>query len=744
MEPQERKKFDSQQVMDAILGYLPYWRFMLIAFALGLLAGIGYYIFATPTFLARSMVDLKVFSSPVEAGNVKEDTSTPSHLLRRSLITELTSRHLVLKAAQSLGLASDNTSYENVQEDHVPKLQIELLDVNHLQVTVYAYSPRVVREFGSALISEYRKYQSEIRNNYRAEAAERYRGELEEIQKRIGESSRNLSDYEREGNVAQLFIEANKLTEVPKKLVLLKDRLTKMGEIKGRLNTPANTGQIIEQLSILNAFDKGAQVEVGNLIRSEDPKKKGPLENEAGGADAKIVVQPAMVEGIEPWMALEKTFRELSAQIAEMSKKFLPGHEQMIALNQDLAEVERKLRSEWDVKRKRFDLEEAQAKEDMTSLEAKLPEYHDITAKYEQFEREYVVRKQGQTVWDKAYQNLTEKLASIEHDLDKDRIELTHTGFVSLRDVDPVSPNKFKLFLVALIVGFGGAFGGASVLRFMDNTAQRLNDVERETGLLGLGIVPLTTKAVLEDVFRSPVIDAKLPNFFLENIRLIRANICLHPGRKSRTQVVMITSARPSEGKTSMAANLAWAFYSMGERTLLVDCDLRRGRVHHITGVDHSTGLSTLITGRSSEAQSVKSTQDGRLDVIPRGPIITGATELLIQGGFDKLVEQWRTEYDRIVLDCAPTLGLSDTAALQRVADGVAMVVRTERTQKKDIKDALETLQKAGAHVFGFIMNGVDLNKFRNSYHYYYYSPYYYAQLEADEDDFPQRGKVAS
>jgi len=96
----------------------------------------------------------------------------------------------------------------------------------------------------------------------------------------------------------------------------------------------------------------------------------------------------------------------------------------------------------------------------------------------------------------------------------------------------------------------------------MNTTVSTLQQIEEAAGLKGIGVIPHTTKQMLEDVCRSPAVGAKTPNFLLENFRLVRSHILLTPGSSNKTQIVMVTSARPSEGKSSQAANLAWAFQS--------------------------------------------------------------------------------------------------------------------------------------------------------------------------------------
>ena len=112
-----------------------------------------------------------------------------------------------------------------------------------------------------------------------------------------------------------------------------------------------------------------------------------------------------------------------------------------------------------------------------------------------------------------------------------------------------------------------------------------------------------------------------------------------------------------------------------------------------------------------------------------------GTTDLLVQRVFAELLETFRSEYDHIVVDTPPVLGLSETTALQRAVDGVLFVVRAEKTARKDVVDAMTLLRKAGAHLFGLVLSDLDLNRVSNYHNYYYYSPSYYEDLARSSDD---------
>jgi len=234
--------------------------------------------------------------------------------------------------------------------------------------------------------------------------------------------------------------------------------------------------------------------------------------------------------------------------------------------------------------------------------------------------------------------------------------------------------------------------------------------------------------------------DSTVPNRLMENFRVIRSAIALNREMALPSQVIVITSARPQEGKTMLASNLAWSFASIHDRTLIMDCDLRRGRLHKLLGLENEVGMSTLFNSTSTLEETIQPTNVPNLFALTRGPIIAGSTEKLCTSDFSDLVEGLRGKFGRIILDAPPVLGLSETCSLQRVVDGVLLVVMAEKTPSREVKTAYELLRKSGARFYGFVLNRLDLNRVANYYSYYYYSSYYYSTFEdADKNAIIQR-----
>lgn len=704
--------------------------------AVGLCAGVTYFLFSIPTYRATSLVYARSFSTPLQDGD-----SVPAvnqNGLSRSFLFRFDSQLIKLGAAKRAGLVGDDATYEDVL-DHVPAIRVGPYDATHVEVTVFAYDPEVVRTFAQAMIEEYQEFQQRSWREFREEALERYALQLTELESKVAESIDALAELDRESRLTEITIEQQSLLDIPKKLVETRERLARMDGVRllmKRLEATEKKDletieQVLTMLALLGDYEEETSVDVGDVVST-------PLASGAGSITASIpetrIVEPEDVKGLSPWQELERNRRLLKNQIAEAAKTYLTDHQVMRDLSARLAEAERGLRAELEVLQQKFDLEYAKLMEQVAQLESRMPEYERVTRELGKSSNDWGIATNNQRMWDKAREQMASKLAAINFNEEFDWVQVRFKQHLSLRDRIPVSPSKSKLAMVSLLIAFAGAFGIPTILNLFNTSATTVQQLEQYTGINGIGIVPLTNKEFLEEVHRSPAQGATVPNYLLECFRVIRSNICLLPNRHDHSQVILVTSARPQEGKTTQSANLAWAFHSMGERTLLIDCDLRRGRVHGLLDLENQNGLTRLLMGDIAVQEAIHPTPQENFDAIPRGPVIAGTTEILCQKPFEELIALFRKHYDRIVIDSPPVLGLSESSSLQRLVDGTVLVVRAEKTSRKDVMDAITLLRKSGAHFFGFVLNAVDLSKATNYYYYYYYSAPYYDQFGADEE----------
>ncbi len=190
--------------------------------------------------------------------------------------------------------------------------------------------------------------------------------------------------------------------------------------------------------------------------------------------------------------------------------------------------------------------------------------------------------------------------------------------------------------------------------------------------------------------------------------------------RKIKT--IVITSADPSDGKTSVAVRLARSFASNNNRVLLVDCDLRNPSVGKIAEIENNVGLTNILVARSDYQSTIVNEEDSpNLDIILTGPIPPNPAELLGTQAMKNLVDEISKHYDYIIFDTPPVGIISDAAILSTITDGVILVMAQNSTDKSDIQRAINRVVHVGGKILGGVLNKVDVTSKRGAKNYYNY-----------------------
>lgn len=205
-----------------------------------------------------------------------------------------------------------------------------------------------------------------------------------------------------------------------------------------------------------------------------------------------------------------------------------------------------------------------------------------------------------------------------------------------------------------------------------------------------------------------------------EDIRTIRTNLQFTSSDGS-SKVLLVTSSVPGEGKSFISSNLAAAFAQTGETTLLIDSDLRLGRVHKIFGVTNKKGLSNLLVEQDVVdcSEYIKKTDIENLYVIPRGVVPPNPSELLNSTSAKKIVEFLRENFDRIIFDGVPINGLPDSLIVAGLVDRVIIVSSANYTKIDELNDTKKALEKIDANIAGVVFNRTSQTK-RGKYSNYY------------------------
>lgn len=299
---------------------------------------------------------------------------------------------------------------------------------------------------------------------------------------------------------------------------------------------------------------------------------------------------------------------------------------------------------------------------------------------------------------------------------------------VALVPTTAVEPNMTNAIVLASALALMMAFALALVRDFLDRTVKTQEDVETSAGVSVLGFVPSVEKIAAHPQEGPPEFHIlRHPNSTVsEACRVIRTNIMFcSPDKPLRS--LLVTSSGPVEGKTMSVMNLGIVLAQSGHRTVIVDSDMRRPRLHKVLGVSAERGLSSIIVGESTLDDSVKTTEQKGLYALPCGPIPPNPAELLQTDRFQALVQLLLSKFDRVVFDSPPLLAVTDAAVLSRVVDGTIMVARAGRTTRDALSRAIRHLTAVNANVIGAVLNDVNV---RSAQYGYYYQYHYYGSRE--------------
>jgi capsular exopolysaccharide synthesis family protein len=218
-------------------------------------------------------------------------------------------------------------------------------------------------------------------------------------------------------------------------------------------------------------------------------------------------------------------------------------------------------------------------------------------------------------------------------------------------------------------------------------------------------------------------------NTFAEAMRGVRSAF-LFGARDKAKQVIVVTSAVPGDGKTTITVNFATTLARAGHKVLLVDSDLRRGNVHQYFGLKRDTGFTEVLIGRSHWEDVVRQTPVESLHLITTGSLPGNPGELLISPITEQFLAEARQQYDYVLFDCPPLTSIDDTFCLLSLVDGLLFVVKAGHTSMRFAKNALANVRHRGSPILGIVLNGITTDH-PGYYYYYYYHDYYKTAQDA-------------
>ena len=291
----------------------------------------------------------------------------------------------------------------------------------------------------------------------------------------------------------------------------------------------------------------------------------------------------------------------------------------------------------------------------------------------------------------------------------------------------PTSPSLLKNMIIGLVVGVGLAAFAVFLKDQFDDSIRIPEDIEYKLGLSLLGVVPHAHKSDPETELGDP------KSAVAEAYNSLRGSL-LYSTPEGLPQVLLVTSAQPSEGKSTTSFAIASGLARMGKRVLLIDGDLRRPSLHRRIDYDNEKGLSTLLTSTEVLSSVVVTSTVPNLALITSGPIPPSPTELLSGGRLEHVIQDATKHYDVVLIDSPPILGLADAPMMAALADGVIFVVEADRSRHGSLKAALRRLRSMRPIILGGVLTKFDPLKTGNRYTSYYGYEYYQYQYRYGDD----------
>ncbi|MDD5675388.1 MAG: polysaccharide biosynthesis tyrosine autokinase [Chitinivibrionales bacterium] len=313
---------------------------------------------------------------------------------------------------------------------------------------------------------------------------------------------------------------------------------------------------------------------------------------------------------------------------------------------------------------------------------------------------------------------------------------------VARMPLQAIPKNQASYYLLSVLFGLILGLGLAFLLEFNDTTIKSNEDIERYLQLAVLGTIPHITYNKKEDIeihrqssSRKGMTVSRYPRHLLnfegrdsviaEAYRSLRTNL-LFASPDNPLKTIAVTSSGPHEGKSITTSNLAIAYAQMGNRTLLIDTDLRRPILHHLFDVPREPGLSDLFIENPDFERAILPTPKKNLWLVTAGRFTPNPAELIGSQKMLTVIEYARAHFDMVFFDTPPIVAVTDATLLGTRTDGMLLVIRSHRTDRDIAMRAMHLLTNVGVKIVGSILNDIDLSHRYSSYGYYKYYYHYY------------------
>lgn len=708
-----REAFEEEERFDPLklIWYAVHHRWLIAAFLLaGLVAGVMVTLLQTPLYQATNKVEIDTSGNKI----IQDLSVTTQGSDLRAFQTareEMLSRDVARRVVFKLNLANDDKflaptptfSLMNLVHRALgtePKADLDGIDARDRQAMAVA---KVMDDLTVTLIPD-----TSILSVSYSHPDPKYAAD---VANQVAHSfiDQNVDRRSATSDLARQFI-ARQVKEAKAKLQKSERQLVDYARKAGIAVTGDNTSLVADNISQLNKA-------LADAIQERVAAKRYADQVDAGNA----TTLPEVFKSPSIQRARQK-IAELKAQYREKLGIMKPGFPEMKGLQAQIDELQNSIRQEIGAIAESVHTRYRQSKEKVAALKDELSDLSKQQQAFQDKSIQYTILKREAESNRKQYDNLVSKLNEVGVGAE---LKTSNASIVerALAPRSPYSPSLAKDTVVSIALFGALAASLIYLIELMNNTFAVPDQIERELKLPVLGILPAARDANVAEAFE----DNKSP--LSEAYRSLRTSLQF-TGTEHSIRTLFVTSAEPSEGKSTTAYKLAEDFAALGRKVLIIDADMRKPQLHRLFKISNAIGLSNLLSRvtRKAEVDSIfHRKQDGNLTVLPAGTIPPNPVDLLMSQRMAMIMQYCAKNFDLVIIDGPPVMGLSDAPILSRQADATLLVVAAKHATRKSVKAALSRLTASGGNVVGAGLTKFSVDRLDYNYAYRYMNYDYYS-----------------
>ena len=554
------------------------------------------------------------------------------------------------------------------------------------QVTAQGLQPQQTKAYLDAVLDEYIAYRRSMRSDKSEVTLSAITDQVVDLEKDLRKAEEDLFNWQKENNVVFLKEEGNSAGAY-------------LAQLNRQLANLRTEYQLLETLSLEQNLDRRTQLD--------------------SMAETQKDTMGSLMRGFGPasdYLKARQELQLLRAQLVELGVHLKPRHPKIGELNQRIALQERLMEIYQGQTSEQFASQVDSLRVQIKNNEAGIKEWEvkalDLSRRLGEFERlkSKVERLKG------LYDRLLGSVQNVDvnRNIDQDVVTVMEYG----TQPSVVRPDLGRALLMGGLGGFAVGLGILLLIGKLDDRYISVSELEAHSELDVLGLIPR-----LKSVEMQVLEDSDKRHILVESFRNIRSSILFMPAGEYNPKSFLITSAIPGEGKSTLAMDLAVTMALAGSKTILVDGDLRRGRLNRHFSAKSEPGLAECLKGLATLDESVLKTHVPNLHFLARGKVLAAGSEPVPGVQFSKLINQLHDQFDYIILDSCPVLAADDSSAMAPVVDAVLFVVRSRFTSARLFIRSLKLLAVRGVSVRGLIYNCAEMGS--SDYPYYQYKEYH-------------------